>query len=577
VIAAIYARKSTAQGGVEADATSVARQIDNARTFATAKGWTVIDRHVYADDAVSGAETRRLVNRQRLLDAVGFGTPPFDVLIMCDASRFSRRDGDEAFGELKQLAQRGVAIWFYQDGTKFEHGTFAANITGIVRAEMNAEYRRQVARWTREAMVRKAKAGHVTGGRVFGYDNVCSACGRVIPAGRGRCCRSEGHTEKRINEPQAEVIRRIFALSAAGTGYTRIAKELNAEHAVAPRAQRDRPAAWSPSSVYEVLHRPLYRGEVVWNKTRKRDSEGKTAVSSRPEAEWLRLPRPDLRIVSEDVWHAAQRRLAAARVTYEETTGGRRRPHRDRDSKDLLTGFARCAECGGGFHVRSYTSGRRRAFFYACTSHYNRGPEVCGHGDRWPMEELDRELLATLTEDVLSPDLSDEVVAAARHLFDAATRPDRDDTLRHALAAKEREHARLTEAIATGTECIPVLVDRLRAADFERSELRRQLDRAHTASLPRWGEIERRIRQRLTEVRAALTGDVARARQAFREGLLRTPVQYTPFVDNGYRAIRFEGRWGLDAVFGGELVTNLASPPGFEVLWRVPLAFRVAG
>ena len=46
-------------------------------------------------------------------------------------------------------------------------------------------------------MVRKAKAGHVTGGRVFGYDNE----------------RVNGHVERRINEAQAEVIRRIFTLS----------------------------------------------------------------------------------------------------------------------------------------------------------------------------------------------------------------------------------------------------------------------------------------------------------------------------------------------------------------------------
>ena len=57
MIAAIYARKSTEQTGADADAKSVARQIDNARAFAASKGWTVADAHIYADDAISGAET----------------------------------------------------------------------------------------------------------------------------------------------------------------------------------------------------------------------------------------------------------------------------------------------------------------------------------------------------------------------------------------------------------------------------------------------------------------------------------------------------------------------------------------
>jgi hypothetical protein len=78
MIAAVYARKSTEQTGADADAKSVARQIENARAFAAAKRWAVADAHVYADDAISGAETKRLVNRQRLLDVLaGTGTPPF--------------------------------------------------------------------------------------------------------------------------------------------------------------------------------------------------------------------------------------------------------------------------------------------------------------------------------------------------------------------------------------------------------------------------------------------------------------------------------------------------------------------
>src|SRR5439155_26640839 len=93
MIAAIYARKSTEQNGADAEAKSVARQIEGARAFAAAKGWIVADAHVYADDAVSGAEVKRLVNRQRLLDVISAG-PPFQVLIMRDSSRFSRRDGD---------------------------------------------------------------------------------------------------------------------------------------------------------------------------------------------------------------------------------------------------------------------------------------------------------------------------------------------------------------------------------------------------------------------------------------------------------------------------------------------------
>ena len=50
MIAAIYARKSTAQDDVADEAKSVTRQVDGARAFITTKGWTLDEQHVYTDD-----------------------------------------------------------------------------------------------------------------------------------------------------------------------------------------------------------------------------------------------------------------------------------------------------------------------------------------------------------------------------------------------------------------------------------------------------------------------------------------------------------------------------------------------
>jgi DNA invertase Pin-like site-specific DNA recombinase len=107
--AAIYARKSTAQQGDE-EARSVARQIANARTFAEARGWQVLDEHIYADDGVSGAaDIKALRAKQRMLGVIAAGAP-FHVLVMQSNDRLSRRDADESFAELKQIANAGVDV-----------------------------------------------------------------------------------------------------------------------------------------------------------------------------------------------------------------------------------------------------------------------------------------------------------------------------------------------------------------------------------------------------------------------------------------------------------------------------------
>jgi site-specific DNA recombinase len=516
MIAAIYARKSTEQRSADADAKSVPRQLENARAFAAAKGWTVADAHVYADDAISGAETRKLVNRQRLLDAVSRGRPPFQVLVMRDSSRFSRRDGDEAFGELKRLAQAGVEIWFYQDSTHFSFGTFGENVAGFVRAEMNAEYRRSIAKWTHEAMLRKAKAGHVTGGTCYGYVNV----------------RVNGHTERRINEAEAVVVRRIFELSASGQGFTRIAKQLNAEGAPAPTPQRGRPAGWSPSSVHDVLRRPLYRGELRYNTTRKRAPDGTRHFAPRPTAEWLRVECPDLRIVPPDLWASAQMRLDSIRTHLARVSGGRGgRRRRDIDSKYLLSGFARCAVCGGSVGVLD----RRQ---YGCIAYHKRGTTVCGNAVKLPIATLDEAVLEKLRGDVLRP-------AAVMAIIDgvlqrvAPLRLARDLTRhRQELATLAREIAHLTGAIAQGGQ-LPPLLDALKAR-HERHEALTTTITAHeaieVARIDR-AAIEQTVRQGLTEWRTRLAGRaIDRTRQALRE-LLVGPLTLIP---EG-RMYRFEG------------------------------------
>jgi site-specific DNA recombinase len=557
MIAAVYARKSTDQHGVAEDQKSVTRQIDHARAYARRKGWQVADGHVYVDDGISGAEFSKRPGLLRLMNALK-PKPGFQVLIMSEESRLGREQLEVGYA-LKQIMQAGVRVFFYLEDRERTLDSPTDKIMLSLTAFADELEREKARQRTYDALQRKARSGHVTGGRTFGYDNVS------ITDASGR----RSHVERRINDAEAAVVRRIFQLCADGVGQSRTARQLNAEGAVAPRAQHGRPSAWSPSSVHEVLFRDLYRGVVTWNRSRKRNHWGQRQQTPRPEQEWIQIPLPALRVVSDDQWEAAHRRLRVARVTYEQQTHGQRRPHRDRDSKYLLPGFGRCARCSGGLHVRTRAHGSRRAFFYACTSHHNCGPEVCTHADQWPMEELDREVLATIAGDVLRPALVDEVITAAKQLFDETSvgKPEQQEQLRRKLATVERELSRYADAIASGAGQIPALVERMRTAEEKRRGLVAQIERSReTSQPPAWRELERRMRASLKEWRSQLTGDVAHARQAFRQ-LLTTPIRFTPFVHRGMLAIRFEGQWGLEAVFGGVL-TKMASPTGFEpVFW----------
>src|ERR1700704_5029856 len=197
MIAAIYARKSTEQTGVADEQKSVTRQIDHAKAYAIRKGWTVADEHVYVDDGISGAE---FANRPGFLRVMNALKPraPFQVLVMSEESRLGREAIETAYA-LKQLVTAGVRVFFYLEDRERTLDSPTDKIMLSLTTFADELEREKARQRTYDAMLRKAKAGHVTGGRLFGYDN-------IDIAGGGK----RSHVERQINETEAAVIRRIF-------------------------------------------------------------------------------------------------------------------------------------------------------------------------------------------------------------------------------------------------------------------------------------------------------------------------------------------------------------------------------
>jgi len=131
----------------------------------------------------------------------------------------------------------------------------------------------------------------------------------------------------------------------------------------------------------------------------------------------MRVDAPSLRIVPEPIWLAAHERLDESRAMYLRSTNGHLwgRPVNGIDAKYLLSGLAECGRCGGTLEVRSRTHGRRRAFFYMCSTHRRRGPKIC-RGLDVPMPLADEAILSTFEQIILDPETLQR--ACARGLDD---------------------------------------------------------------------------------------------------------------------------------------------------------------
>jgi len=386
-------------------------------------------------------------------------------------------------------------------------------------------------------MQRKARAGHVTGGRVFGYDNV------EVRGPDG----TRSHVERRINEAEAAVLRRMFEMCAAGAGLTRITKTLNGEGVPSPRAQLGRPQAWAKASVRAVLRRPLYAGEVVWNRSRKRDGWGRHHQHARPETEWLHVAAPSLQIIPTELWQRVQTQLEARASSV---------AHGDRSSwasPHLLSGFARCAICGGGFASHSREHGKRRVQFYGCTSHWARGKTVCSNGLIGRMDIIDAEVLATLQDDVFRPSVIERAVEVALETFEAANLDEQREHAEGELAAIDAEHAQLMAAVQRGgsVDTLARLVGRLQALQARREALTKMQSNGRVIAAPRAAVgLERRIRAKLDDWRGLL----ARNRESGREVLkllLTEPFRFSPEINERGRRYRFKGAIALDRVVEG--------------------------
>ena len=566
MIAAIYARKSTEQNGVADAEKSVTRQTEHASDYAVGKGWTVAEEHIYYDDWISGAEFANRPGFLRLMNALK-PTPRFQVLIMSEESRLGREAIETAYA-LKQLITAGVRVFFYLEDRERTLDSPTDKIMLSLTAYTDELEREKARQRTYDAMVRKAKAGHVTGGRVFGYDNV-EILGPADDQGRQK----RSHVERRINDPEATVIREIFTRCAQGCGMRRIAKHLNEHGAACPRAQRGRPQSWAPSSIREVLYRPLYRGEIVWNQSQKRDRWGRTRQHARPEDEWLRIKAPQLRIVPSKLWNAAHERLKGARKIYLRGTAGQLwgRPTDGVESKYLLTGLARCGVCGGSLVVRSRSHGGRRAFFYGCTSYHHRGRTVCTNTLEMPLAEADEAVLSHLETDALSPEVLE---AALTRAVERLTTPDPDaGTRRRTLTAVRKkldgELARLTAAVTAGGP-LKTLVSAIKTAERQADHIDAELaglDGGDRVSRVERQRIERELRVRLDDWRGLLRRHVPQARQILRK-LLVDRVVFTPRTDH----YEFTGSWTL-----GKLVSGVVDLPQRMASLSVPSWNRFHG
>jgi site-specific DNA recombinase len=487
---AVYARYSSEKQ----NPLTVDQQIRKCREFAVPHDMRILDDYIFADEAVTGATDDR-AGLRALLSAARETPRPFDVILVDDTSRLSRRLAD-SMRIFEQLQFLGVRVIYVAQGidTNNEQAELLVGVHGIV----DSLYLKDLSKRTFRGVEQLALNGLHTGGRVFGYRGVPienaterDSHGRPVIAG----------VKLAVDPNQAATVRRIFERYAAGDSMKRIAIDLNDEGILSPQPQKGRVSrSWCPSSVRHILRSERYRGVVIWGKTQKVRSQetGKRIYRRKLPNEWRRREIPEQRIVSDELWAATRLRMQVVEQLYDCGPGKRPRRARSAGSPYLFTGLLQCSVCRGSVTIVSGQWRKRNDSRYGCSMHAYRGDRVCANNLLVSRLALEEQLLAGLQAKVLHPDV---VEYTFRRFEEELARflnrqSGQSAALRRRVQEKEKEIRNCTQAIATMG-----LSGALRAQLTDLETEHRELTEKLAGSEPRGVRLQLRDTRRFVEAR----------------------------------------------------------------------------
>ncbi len=504
--AALYARVSTDEQREE----SLEDQLRECRELCHRHGFEVVKE--FTDFALSGNASDRPAYKDLLKLA---RAKRLDVIVAHELSRLWRNEAElhTIKEELEYLDVQVVT----DDGID----TRSANMDVLiaVKGTMAKQELRQIAHRTHRALKGLVMAGKSAGGKCYGY----------VPATKAKSGTRE------VDPEQARWVLWIFQHYADGWSPRRIADELNRLQVPSPgaswkRTTRRHDGKWLASTIYGdpkhgsgILNNELYTGRYVWNRRRskKRFKSGEREFHARPQAEWVPIELPHLRIVPQELWeqaHARMRRLRGlvgtkVREGLSAAAAGGHAGAVQRGPKYLFSGLLRCGCCQSNYVVSGTNQG------YVCSSHTHGGSNACANGLRVSRAKVEERLLAAIKNDLLS----DEGVACFAEDMREELRLQRADVdQEQALRLKRVNHLKgeiqnLTDAIAGGAlRHSPAIAARLGQCEAELAKAEQELALGSAEArkviqlLPRVAEQYRRLVAGLPD---GLGGSIREARR----------------------------------------------------------------
>jgi len=477
--AAIYARVSTER---QAERGTIGSQVDALRAHVAAAGDELAAE--YRDDGHSGARLDR-PGLDTLRDAAEAGL--FEVVWCLSPDRLARSYAYQVL-ILDELARLGVAVRFTDSPGLDDQDPQARLLTQV--QGVIAEYERaKIGERYRRGKLYRSRTGEVISWKApYGYRRIA----------RG----PDGPARLEVFEPEAAIVRRIFAERASGTTIRQICRQLNAGAVPTPTGSR---AVWGTSTLSRILANEAYIGRVYFNRTETVPDPRpgrRTRQVPRPRSEWITISCPA--VIADETFQAAAKAS---------TDNAKWSPRRAEPGAWLLRGLVKCGPCGVGTncHKMRGRNGTWHRYYYC----HNHDPLRAGGQDRRCPERniradaLDEFVFTQVRAALLDPAL---LLAGEKAVTFHAPVPD-DELLTAELARLDRkldtargEHNRLIDLYQAGLIDMTELQRRAATITARQREItgKRTSLAAQRAELAKGNQLRRGVEHFAARVRAVI-------------------------------------------------------------------------
>lgn len=351
--AALYCRLSVDDGNFGG---SVSIETQKILLEQYCKDHKITDYKFYCDDGCIGTNFDRPSFKKMLSD---IDEGKINLVIVKDLSRFGRN-----YVEAGMYVQRFTDsnIRFIAADDNYDSLVNSDDLLFPIKNVVNEMYARDVSKKTKAAKKAKARDGQFIGSKApFGY--------KIDPNDRHHLI---------VDEPAAQVVKRIFRLASEGVGYNKMAKIFREEKVLTPIAYFNlnnpdyfksdywrKEFDWHVTSIRAILNNEVYLGKLVYGKQRNKSMKSKEKVRN-PKEDWIVVENCHEPIITQELWDTVHKILNA-----------KHRPAKAGEVQ-MFAGLLYCSDCG---HCLTYSQKQRKDGgyhgAYSCWMYKTHGKEYC--------------------------------------------------------------------------------------------------------------------------------------------------------------------------------------------------------